>query len=527
LQFTTYIDLERTISSPSTADFAITVTAYSESTSGIMSSSGKGPRIDGFPKPTVAAPGDNIRAAEDDLIAPLWVNNRGTSMASPHVAGVLALIRQASGQDSAWLDYSALVNGAGNKTLHFESATPSWGHGLVNALWSVTQVLDSPISAGSLSSDWFGVDEFFGDSTDLGINGNLDVTSTKYFLDDDVLGFAVSMRDVPDFEGTNVLTIAWDNDSNVGTGENGANIIVNVTGGSAEVYEWTGSSYNHSSQVAEFWTDSNTAIIKVEGVIPGSRGVISISTHNSSLSNVDHAGPGTLLDTLLPTMESISMEYNDGMMLVHVTTHDRDTELALQEVGWSVVDGPLTKLNSSSRTGDNNFTIYIPEDLLGTESINSLLMNMSSESYTLFLPLILLSTHIGPALIFTSATLDREVVRVGFLYNELITGELVLDGFSLASLVYVAFESEVGSWLNFTLSSGTGIYTFEISPSYFQLGSHEVYAIAIGQSVPDTVMNFATLTIVEDFTLLAVSAVLVIVCGGVLVIMKRRRSDLE
>ncbi len=128
---------------------------------------------------------------------------------------------------------------------------------------------------------------------------------------------------------------------------------------------------------------------------------------------------------------------------------------------------------------------------------------------------------------FTSATLDRDVVRVGFLYNELITGEITLEGFSLASLVYVAFQSEVGSWLNFTLSSGTGIYTFEISPSYFQLGSHEVYAIAIGQSVPDTMMNFATLTIVEDFTLLAVSAAIIVVCGGVLVIMHRCRGDIE
>ena len=111
--------------------------------------------------------------------------------------------------------------------------------------------------------------------------------------------------------------------------------------------------------------------------------------------------------------------------------------------------------------------------------------------------------------------------------SQLITGEIVLEGFSLASLVYVAFQSEVGSWLNFTLSSGTGIYTFEISPSYFQLGSHEAYAIAIGQSVPDALMNFATLTIVEDFTLLAVSAALIVVGVGVLVIMKRRKGGIE
>ncbi|MHA2353395.1 MAG: hypothetical protein ACXABX_09780, partial [Candidatus Thorarchaeota archaeon] len=68
---------------------------------------------------------------------------------------------------------------------------------------------------------------------------------------------------------------------------------------------------------------------------------------------------------------------------------------------------------------------------------------------------------------------------------------------------------------------------FEISPSYFQLGSHEVYAIAIGQGVPSTVMNFATLTVVQDFTLLAAVAALVVVGGGVLVIMRRRRGEIE
>ena len=221
------------------------------------------------------------------------------------------------------------------------------------------------------------------------------------------------------------------------------------------------------------------------------------------------------------------MEYNDGTMLIHAATNDRDTQLALQNVGWSIVDGPLTQLNSSSRIGESDFTISIPENLVGTESINSLSMNITSESFTLFLPLILLSAHVGPYLMFASATLDNDVVRVGFLHNERISGEIVLEGFALAYRVYVAFQSETGNWLNFTLSSGTGIYTFEISPSSFQLGSHEVYAIAIGQGVPSTMMNFATLTVVQDFTLLAAVAILAVVGGGVLVIMRRRRGDLD
>ena len=127
---------------------------------------------------------------------------------------------------------------------------------------------------------------------------------------------------------------------------------------------------------------------------------------------------------------------------------------------------------------------------------------------------------------FTIAMLNQDVVRVGFLLNDLISGELVLEGYTLASLVYVAFHSESGSWLNFTLSSSTGHYDFEVSPSYFQLGSHEVYAIAIGQVVPGTSLNFATLIVVQDYTVLTAGAAILIVGCGIIVIMRRRRGDM-
>jgi hypothetical protein len=212
-------------------------------------------------------------------------------------------------------------------------------------------------------------------------------------------------------------------------------------------------------------------------------------------------------------------------MIVHLTTNDRDTSQSSRTVAWSVVNGPLTILNSSSRVGKSDLVITIPENLISSDYINSLSVNITSESFTLLLPLVLLSTHIGPHLVFTITTLDREVVRIGFLLNDLISGELVLEGFTLASMVYIAFHSEAGSWLNFTLSSSTGVYDFEISPSYFQLGSHEVYAIAIGAAVPGTEMYFATLTVVQDYTVLTVGAALLIVGCGIMVIVRRRRGE--
>ncbi|MFW9788562.1 MAG: S8 family serine peptidase [Candidatus Thorarchaeota archaeon] len=523
MYFQTSLDPGRTISSPGTADFAITVAAYSEASTGIMASSSKGPRIDGAPKPTVAAPGDNIRAARNS-VSLLWTTKDGTSMASPHIAGVMALIHQASDLDSAWLDYSALVNGAGGQTSHYETASTAWGHGLADALWSVVQVLESPGLDNKVESDWVGVNELIADAVDPAIMGGHDLLSAKSFVDNNSVSFAIRMRDVPDFSGTDVLMIEWDTDSNVGTGQNGADLVVNITEGSSNVYEWNGSSYDTSSLGSSWLVDATSVILRLEGLQQGSRGDISLSTHNSSMTNIDQAGPGMITDMLLPVMEDLWLEFNDGSMIIHVTPNDRDS--AFQTVSWSLVNGPLQILNSTSRVVDGEFEFIVPEDLITSPHLNSLLVNITSEGSSIILPLVLLSTQIGPQMSFSITTLDREVVRVGFLFNDRISGELVLEGFSLAAAVFIAFHSETGSWLNFSLTSNDGVYEYEITPTYFQLGTHDVYAIAIGQAVPGTEVNFATLRVVQDNSILIIGIAALIVGCVIMFGLKRRRGDM-
>lgn len=89
-----YQTQDYTVTWPSTADSAITVTAYTVAGDGdIDGYSGWGPRIDGVPIVDIAAPGRTVYAPNPWS----WGNFSafaGTSAAGPHVAGAAALLKE-------------------------------------------------------------------------------------------------------------------------------------------------------------------------------------------------------------------------------------------------------------------------------------------------------------------------------------------------------------------------------------------------------------------------------------------------
>ncbi|MEV7983043.1 S8 family serine peptidase [Streptomyces sp. NPDC086519] len=88
----------QTVRSPGTADAALTVGAV-DSTDAIADFSSRGPRYgDDALKPEITAPGVGILAARSQYVSDgsgYYISHSGTSMATPHVAGVAALVAAA------------------------------------------------------------------------------------------------------------------------------------------------------------------------------------------------------------------------------------------------------------------------------------------------------------------------------------------------------------------------------------------------------------------------------------------------
>ncbi|GLZ81665.1 serine protease [Actinorhabdospora filicis] len=135
------------VNSPGSAEKALTVGSVTKSDE-LSWFSSLGPRVgDAAVKPDIAAPGSDITAAAAAGTGPegqMYATHSGTSMATPHVTGAAAIVKQAHPDWTAERIKSALMNGARDDGLSVFAE----GAGRLDVARSVAQTV---LAEGSLS----------------------------------------------------------------------------------------------------------------------------------------------------------------------------------------------------------------------------------------------------------------------------------------------------------------------------------------------------------------------------------------
>jgi hypothetical protein len=277
--------------------------------------------------------------------------------------------------------------------------------------------------------------------------------------------------------------------------------MVNVTAGAAHAYNWSGSSFVPSSLAANWWSDASTVFLLVERSDSTTRGIITISTHNQTVSPADATDQADLMNQWRPLVDDVTVTGSDIGYSLDIAISDRDDPMSSLSIQWSVVTGSLSVIDSGLEAGVNSLNIQVGLEILEGNDLLSVLLVVGDSEETFATPIVALSSSLGYVLGFASAVLDQNTVRVGLFIQDFVTGTIVLEGYHLVDRVYIGFRSQQGLWLNFTLSGSQGEYVFDISASGFMVGDYDVYAMAQDLDGDTIERQLGTLSVIEDNTM--------------------------
>jgi serine protease AprX len=183
-----------TINTPGDATKVITVGACDKS-GALASFSSRGPTTDNRIKPDIVAPGVSIYAAMKGTSCS-DTSMSGTSMATPHIAGVAALMLDARGTATPLQIKNCLGATAIDMCRPNKDSASGWG--LVDAYAAVNQVINNPNVSPPPDGDWSCICEcieitspensqIVSCDVQITTDASTEVTTVKFYIDSDLL----------------------------------------------------------------------------------------------------------------------------------------------------------------------------------------------------------------------------------------------------------------------------------------------------------------------------------------------------
>ncbi len=520
LRFESHVENLRTLSSPATSDTGVAVASYDENTNNISISSGRGPRIDGVAKPEVAAPGNNILAASRYLTT-LWETRSGTSMAAPHVAGLVALLSQAMGHRPGWTGLSVLLHGAGGSEAHFTPPDPMWGYGLCDALASVRMLIQPPI--GATSQDWAGIITSLVDPIDPLVEPRLDIRGVRRHQTTRNITLAIKFQANVSFDDSNEFRLDWDTDSDAQTGEAGIELRVILSNGSLNVSEWSGSEFVPKSLDSGFWYAEDTLFLWLDLPDVKARGNMTFGTYNMTHTRVDWTD-WLLLDNQWPaSIQLVNVTVRGNTYDVSVRLYDIDTPPTDLALKWQLVDGTMQAVERDVEYGETDIQFSLESVLLHpnyTYGRSSLILNVTDGDRWLSSCPILLPLTYG--IEFIEARLDTETVITGPFITSIVTGRIQISGMEYVDSLMLGLQSSDGEWLNLTLSGSGGVYEIRFSVAGMHADRYRVFAIVLTVTEQLIENEFASLSVIEVNIIPIVLGLVTI--GAVVLLMVHQRK---
>ncbi len=514
LRMASGISNDYTVGAPATADQAIAVSAYSDYSGNFFSASGVGPRIDGLQKPEISAPGEYITAASNTVGK--WSTKSGTSMATPHITGVVALLRQASQYNSSMEIRQYLLNYTTRDAHTGNVPNNLWGYGKVNVFKSSAFLRD--FNMKSLKPDeWRGLDPQIS-SDDLIAPQDIDIKQVYVYHNRTHMIWRVDTYANINLTSTSsdIFRIYIDTDFNNHTGSaKGYSYQIAINSTNAYLYQWD-SDWILKQGTIKYNVVNNSLIVSIlqSDISIHNKMDYEITTYDGYFG--DSTGRVYYNSPWIPIAYSATLVINSENNIVNVSFYDRDSSYPeiIATALWTCT-ASTHEWTQTIQPNSNTFSFELSP--IDTDLFTILLhIKIIDQDKGIGELPVIAARYLFPVSLQISARINESVIFIPIFGTGKVTGNVNISDPTMVNEVYLCFNHG-DKWENTTIEIGKSV-NFEISVTTWQDGNYTVYVSVETKNSDYISLKIGTIEIIHESPIRIISLFGAVIIGAYLII---------